>query len=155
MAAQKGGGLPGRPKSKGAVPAFRLGEEKPFNIIRWILGRPAFRQDQLRKSCALVSELRRFERSRAQITGEGADPQRWLYPVKVDTMDFELAQRSQSCCRHFPFHQADFRDDAIRSRVLVWRIGNAGVERHFVPTRNGVFPHSSSDVVTDECRRPD
>ena len=37
MAAQEGGGLPGRPKSKGAVPTFGLGEQKSFKIIRYFL----------------------------------------------------------------------------------------------------------------------
>ena len=37
MAVQEGGGLPGRPKSKGAVPTFGLGEQKSFNIIRYFL----------------------------------------------------------------------------------------------------------------------
>ena len=43
MAAQEGGGLPGRTKSKGAVPAFEGREQKAVQVTQRLPGRPVNR----------------------------------------------------------------------------------------------------------------
>ena len=66
----------------------------------------------------MVSEQRHFETARAEISGNGADPQRCLDSVKVDTKDLKT----------------DFRDDAIRNRVWDQRNQDNGVD--IVPAGN-------------------
>ncbi len=72
-----------------------------------------------------------FQTTSVEIAINGADPQEWLYPVKVDMKDLKLVQGFCEIVQSIRL-----RDDAICSRVGDERNQDTGVGRHIVPAEN-------------------